>query len=183
MDINLLKELLQKVLIFFVRSVISMDGLDIYLTKWDTMNNSQRAIVSILVMGAIAIALDAIFHFIGELVQPILGNTMRDPFNPLIYAILIILFAGITVLASKRDRGNGIKVLKVEQDLHDKEITQLKADCQWLFDENNNLRYLMEKFVPASETKPIELSASILLEQTTPKEARRGEIRKRLSEK
>jgi hypothetical protein len=183
MKVNLLRELLQKVLIFFCDPVTSMDELDLILTKWDTMNNPQRAIVSILVMGAIAIALDAVFHFIGEYIQPILGVTIREPLNILIYTILTVLFASITILTSNRERENASKALDVERKKHDKEITQWRTDCQWLYNENDKLRKLVNQFMPKSNPAHLGLSSSIVLEQTTPEEAKRGEIHKRLSEK
>lgn len=63
----------------------------------------------------------------------------------------------------------------------ERENKKWKADCQWLFDENDKLRKLVNQFMPESNSARLNLSASIALEQTTPEEAKRGEIHKRLS--
>ena len=58
-----------------------------------------------------------------------------------------------------------------------------KTDCQWLFDENDRLQKLVKQFMPKSKPARLELSADIVLEQTTPEEAKRGDIHRRLAKK
>lgn len=48
-----------------------MDGVESLLLKWDEMKNWQRAIVLILVLGALAYAIDQILGFINKWILPI----------------------------------------------------------------------------------------------------------------
>jgi len=58
----------------------------------------------------------------------------------------------------------------------EKRIAKWKADCHWLYDENDRLQALVNKFIPKAESVNTSLSASIGLEQTTPNAAKKGEI-------
>jgi len=158
-----------------------MDGLDLVLSKWDNMNNLQKAIVASLILGAIAAALDHTFNFILKWIFPLSQLSISFiSVNLLIYPILIIIFTFIIIKATQRERDRVNTILANERDRYKIEIAQWKKDCQWLWDRNETLQKLVDEFAPPSKPKVLTLDASMLLEPTTPEEAKRGEINNRL---
>jgi len=154
-----------------------MDGLDIVLSKWDVMNNNQRMMVSIIVLGAITVALDAIFTFMIKWIVPAIKQTQNISYEipPITGASLsakflfnifiIFIFAAITVLAAKRER-----------DLVKRELSQSKEDTQWLLERYFIYKPLADKMKTPGQTG---LSAHMNLETISPEEIHAIKIRER----